>query len=756
MASRTAWIAATIIIIIIIAGVAYYYASKGGGKTTTTSPQATTTQPTTTTTAAPPATTSPKTTTTAPKTTTSPTKTTKTTTTTTTTTTAKPPTLPKGVHVIEVSKAVVVVAPKGVQIPKIDTHGKKLIIVKYQVDTKKTKPPEKCVAFTSINPAFYRNVTIDALIIAGRQETNPEIREALYEAVYKLSNEQVPILWLGQYVFVRTEWSWLHGRYYNPVLAERFDLLYEDQNAPVVDLGFGGYKNNATTFVDATIGWPDTFDPAADYETFGWAIWHNIGDTLVTYWKADTKNYIPDVAVAWVHDKAGTTWYFVIRSGIKAYDPWHNKVYDINAIDVLFSIWRIARLGLDPSWMITEFVDVNASKVLSEQEFNQILASGNLVAEYKGKVAQPKSLDELLKFFGYNGKTAGVVMLKLYRPYAAILSILADPFASILPMKYFFDNVKELKGKYEEALKESQNGKNPAAWAKYVKPGEQDPTHLYIHKYPVATGPYYVADYKEDSYIVLKYNPYYWNKTLWNKAPYGKNGVPSHQIAIYIIANDAVTRIQLYKSGQADVAAIPLDRLKDVEGYKYPGTNFEIKVEKGGLTLTIVYIVLNTLKPPFNNKLVRQALMYAIPFEQIAQTVYSGYLAPLYGVIPAGLMGHNDNIVIHYKFDLDKAMKLIQKSGIDPTKYSIEIWYNQGNTQREQIATLLQQTWGQLGFQVSVKSLNWPTLLSKTEKGDFQVYIIGWAPDYLDPDDYAGPLLWGGTHFSYLEVTVQG
>jgi hypothetical protein len=27
--------------------------------------------------------------------------------------------------------------------------------------------------------------------------------------------------------------------------------------------------------------------------------------------------------------------------------------------------------------------------------------------------------------------------------------------------------------------------------------------------------------------------------------------------------------------------------------------------------------------------------------------------------------------------------------------------------------------------------------------------------DYLDPDDYAGPLLWGGTYFSYLEVTVQ-
>ena len=760
MASRAAWISAIIIIIIIIGAAAYYYSSKGGKKATTTTttsttptataPTTTSKLPTTTTSTAPSATTH-----TTTKTSTTPPPTTKKTTTTTTT---MPPKLPKGVHVIEVSKAVVVVAPKGVKIPKIPTHGKKLIIVTYQVDTKKTKPVSQCTAFTSIDPAFYRNVTIDALIIAGREVTNPQVREAIYEAVYKLSNEEVPILWLGQYIFVRTEWSWVHGRYYNPVLAERFDLLWEDKDAPSVSLGFGGYKNNATTFVDATFGWPQSFDPAADYETFGWAVFHNIGDTLVTYWKADTTHVIPDLAVAWVHDKTGTTWYFVIRGGVKAYDPWHHKVYPINATDVLFTIWRIARLGLDPSWMITTFINVNASKVYTEKEFNQILAKGGLYATYHGKTIEVKSLSQLLQFFGYNGPTAGVVMLKLYKPYAAILAILADPFTMVVPMKYLFDNVPQLKGKYAEALKEAQYGKNPAAWAKYIQPGSHDPTHLYLNQYPVGTGPYYVASYKRGSYIVLKYNPYYWNKTLWNTPPYGSNGVPSHKIAIYLIASDPVTRIQIYKAGQADIAAVPTDRLKEVENYQNPqlGNKWKIIVEKGGLTLDIVYIVLNTMKPPFNNKLVRQALMYAVPFKQIAQVVYSGYLAPLYGVIPAGLIGHNDNIVIHYHFDLDKAMQLIKKSGINPSQYSIEIWYNQGNSQREQIATLLQQTWSQLGFQVSVKALSWPTLLEKTDKGDFQVYIIGWAPDYPDPDDYAGPLLWGGTYFSYLHVTVQG
>ena len=671
--------------------------------------------------------------------------------------TATPAKPAKGpVKVIEVSNAVVVVAPKDAELPQVETKGKKLIVVRYEVDWSKTKPVEKSSAFVDINPAFYRNICADALIIAARKTADPAIREALYEAIYKISNDEVPILWLGQYKLVRVYWGWLHGRYYHPTLAERYDLLWEDANAPKVPIGIKDYVNDQKTYVMVTIGWPDTFDPAADYETFGWAIWHNIGDTLVTYWKSDTKEVVPDLAVAWVHDKDATTWYFVIRGGVKAYDPWHKKTYDISAVDVLFSIWRIARLKLDPSWMITEFIDVNASKVLSEEEFNKILASGQLIAEYKGKKIQPKSLDELLQLFGYSGETAGVVMLKLYFPYAPILSILADPFTSVIPMKYLFDNVPELKGKYEEALRASDYGRSPAAWAKYIGKGENEPTHLYLHKYTIDTGPYYIAEYKQDSYIVLKYNPYYWNATLWKQKPYGVDGKPVHETVIYLINNDPVSRIELLKKGVGDTAVIPLDRLKDVEGHQYPGTEFKIIVERGALEPVIVFIVLNAAKEPFNNKLVRKALMYAIPFQQIRDVVYAGQLERLYGVIPAEFPGHNDKIVEHYTFSLAKARMLIKQSGIDPSKYTIEIWYNQGNTQREKIATLLQQTWGQLGFKVTVRPLSWPTLLGKTEKGDFQVYIIGWAPDYLDPDNYAGPLFYGGTQFSYLTATVQG
>ncbi len=752
MAQRNTLIIGVIVLIIVIAAAAIFLTRGKETPTPATSPTQTqtptpTTKPTTSPTPSKTETTTPTATkTTSPKTT--PTQTA------TPSATTTPPKLPEEVKVVETSKAVVVVAPKDVEIPPIDTKGKKLVIVRYEVDKEKTKPIENSTGFVDINPAFYRNTTVDALIIAARKETRPEIREILYEAIYKLSNYEVPIFWLGQYKLVYNYWSWLHGRYYHPTLAERYDLLWEDDNAPTIDIGLGGHKNDPYTYVIVTIGWPDTFDPAADYETFGWAIWHNLGDTLVTFWKEETKEVSPDLAVAWVHNKDGTEWYFVIRGGVKAYDPWHDKTYDISAIDVLFTIWRVARLGLDPSWMVTEFIDVNNSIVLTEEEFDELLAKGGLYADYKGKTLEPKSLDELLSFFGYTGETAGIVKLKLYQPYAAILSILSDPFLSVIPMKYFFDYVEPLQGKYEEALKASDYGKNPAAWAKYIGTGSEEPTHLFLHQYPVGTGPYYIKEYKKDSYIILEYNPYYWNKTLW-KELYGTD-VPKHKTVIYLINNDEVARIQILKSGQADTGAIPLDRLDDIRDYQMPGTNFKIVVVEGGLEPTIVFIVPNANKEPFNNVYVRQALMYAIPFDQIKEVVYAGYLERLYGVLPAGFPGHNDDIVIKYEFDMAKAMELIQKSGIDPTKYSFEIWYNEGNTQREKVATLLQQTWGQLGFKVSVKALSWPTLLGKTERGEFDVWIVGWAPDYLDSDNYAGPLFYGGTRFSYISIEVQG
>jgi peptide/nickel transport system substrate-binding protein len=611
---------------------------------------------------------------------------------------------------------------------------------------------EKSVAFTDINPGFCRIEYLDALIIAARRSGDPAVREQLYEAIHKVSSEELPIIWLGQHKIVLNYWSWLKGRYYHPTLGERYDLLYKDARAPTVRIGIKDYVNDPKTLSIITFGWPDTFDPAANYESFGWLILHNIGSTLVTFWKDDLTTLKPELAVAWARNADFTEYYFVIRGGVLAYDPWNKKTYEITAVDILFTIWRIARLQLDPSWMITEFVNVNESTVLTESEFNELLAKGGIYADYAGFSGEVRSLSQLLSVFKYVGTTAGVVKLKLNFPYAPFLSILADPFTTVIPMKYLFDNVEGLKGKYEQALNDFRTAKTPGVWAKYIGTGSNEPTHLFLHKYPISTGPYYIEEYLEKSHITLRYNPYYWNTTLWVQL-YGEPK-PRLERVIFIINDDATARVEILKRGVADYGAIPLARLADIKGHKYPGTDWEIIVEEPGLSPAITFIVPNCMREPFNNKLVRQALAYAIPYDEIINTVFVGRIVRLYGVIPAGFPGHNDDIVVKYTFDLAKARELLRKAGVDLSKYSIKLWYNRGNVEREKTLTLLQATWGQLGLKITVEPLDWPILLDKTEHGEFDVWMVGWLPDYIDPDNYAGPLAYGGTKFKVLDLAV--
>jgi len=421
----------------------------------------------------------------------------------------------KDAKVIDTEEAWVVVGEKGTGATVPELTGKKILVVQYVPDWEATFTIEKAMeegwGFSYINPAFYRNVTVDALIIAARRIADISLRKPICEAIEIASNREMPFIWLGQYIFLRHYWNWVGGIYYHPTLSNRYDLVWEWSDAPVADTGIKEYKNDPETYVIATIGWPDTFDPAKSYESFGWEIFHQIGSTLVTYWREEIEEVSPNLAVAWAFDESRTEWYFVIRGGVVAYDPWNDKTYPIDATDVLFEIWRLARSQLDPTWMIGEFVDVNASKVLSEDEFNALLAEKPLKAAWRGKTAEIHSLEELLSFFGYEGDTAGVVLLKLYHPYTPFLSILADPFTMIIPAEYM------LGDKYEEVMEAGEWGKNPSAWAAYVQPGEEDPIHKLLAEKPVSTGPFYVKEYVEDSYIVLELNPYYWNATLWEE-----------------------------------------------------------------------------------------------------------------------------------------------------------------------------------------------------------------------------------------------
>ena len=581
------------------------------------------------------------------------------------------------------------------------TSGVPEIIVSYK-GAREAEPP--LMAYSDINPAYYKDKHLSALIFAAKYESDPVIREKLYNMIQALSSELVPVIWIGQAIQILPMWDWVHELKYHPLILYKFSEVWKDQDAPRPD--------------ELVIAWdaePRSLDPAVSYEGPGWINIHQIYETLVTYYTNESEYVIPNLAVAWAHSADGMEWYFVIRGGVKFYDPWDNTTYPLTPEDVVYSIKRVIAMNKGPSWIISQFTkDIT---VISFKEFNATVSKG-LKTFFRDRTADVHTLDELLEFFGYNGPIAGFVKLELSQPYGAVLACLASTPGSIVSKEYV-----EKHGGY--------------------KPNEENP---WMYDHPAGTGPYYLETWVHNQYLVLKPNPYYWGEPK-----------PKIRKVIYRVIPDPNVRILMLKKGDLDAANIPRALLRKIKGVtlEYGGKARELKLASTGLSFIILYIVPNAQKPPFDNVYVRKALAYAIPYEEILSSVYNNTYIRLYGVLPKGMFGYTEEGVTKYTYDIGMAKRLLAKAGY-PEGLNAEatMLVLEGMKDWEMVATILQQSWKELGLNLKIQTLSWPVLDDKIETGDFDIYVMTWGPDFLDPDDYAYPLLTGGYVFDEVSATL--
>ncbi|MFQ6087334.1 MAG: ABC transporter substrate-binding protein [Candidatus Methanofastidiosia archaeon] len=112
------------------------------------------------------------------------------------------------------------------------------------------------------------------------------------------------------------------------------------------DVAFG------KTLTSMTIGEPETMDPALAYDSASWNILWQVTETLVTYEKGDASKVVPGLAESWDISSNGLTYTFKLRENV----TFSNGAV-FNADDVVWSLQRVITMGLDPSWMLADFVD---------------------------------------------------------------------------------------------------------------------------------------------------------------------------------------------------------------------------------------------------------------------------------------------------------------------------------------------------------------------------------------------------------------
>jgi peptide/nickel transport system substrate-binding protein len=173
------------------------------------------------------------------------------------------------------------------------------------------------------------------------------------------------------------------------------------------------------------------------------------------------------------------------------------------------------------------------------------------------------------------------------------------------------------------------------------------------------TGPFTFVEWVQGDHFTFARNKNYW-----------QSGRPYLDGVVVRVFADAQAQIAQLEAGVLNLADSPpvrdAARLRQDPKYTYLGTFI------GGQYFCVF---INTSVPPLDNKLVRQALNYALDRQRFAETVMVNLVGPgqdLPWPPQAGAAEPAKNAV--YTFDLDKARSLLATAGVGP--FEIDILYH--------------------------------------------------------------------------------
>jgi dipeptide transport system substrate-binding protein len=242
---------------------------------------------------------------------------------------------------------------------------------------------------------------------------------------------------------------------------------------------------------------------------------------------------------------------------------------------------------------------------------------------------------------------------------------------------------------------------------------------------PVGTGPFQLVSYQKDAVIRYKAHPDYWA---------GKAAIDD---LVFAITPDNSVRYQKLKAGECHV--MPYPNPADIEAMRNdPDINL---LEQEGLN--VGYLAFNTEKEPFTNKLVRQALNYAVNKQAIIDAVFQGSGKIAKNPIPPTIWSYND-AVQDYSYDPEKAKALLAEAGF-ADGFETNIWampvQRPYNPNARRMAELIQADWAKVGVKAEVVSFEWGEYLDRSKVGEHQTLLLGWTGDNGDPDNFLFVLL---------------
>ena len=235
------------------------------------------------------------------------------------------------------------------------------------------------------------------------------------------------------------------------------------------------------------------------------------------------------------------------------------------------------------------------------------------------------------------------------------------------------------------------------------------------------SGPYVLDTWERSAQVTLNANPNYWGDA------------PAMKRVIMQNVTELANLQALIETGDADIVQdLGAEQAAALEG------NPDVQLVKADSTL-LIYVGMNVLKPPLDNVDVREAIRYALNYDDI-ETLLAGNGRIVQEIIPAGFLGHTGET--YFTQDLERARELLAQAGVaegPELDLLIPVGPAPGGLEWSVIASKIQSDLVQVGLTVNIQQTQQAELLNIYRAQEGQLVLINWGPDFPDPDGNVTP-----------------
>jgi peptide/nickel transport system substrate-binding protein len=232
---------------------------------------------------------------------------------------------------------------------------------------------------------------------------------------------------------------------------------------------------------------------------------------------------------------------------------------------------------------------------------------------------------------------------------------------------------------------------------------------------PVGTGPYELTSWDSGNKAVLETYDDYW-----------KDDLPQiDEIEFRILPEDS-TKVTQLETGSVDL----VDRILPNQTQRIENAeNVDLLTKPG---VSVGRVDFNTDVEPLADRRVRRALAWATDKQQIVDVVLTGFADPAKSVVPNSSPAYNDDVsdFDHPNGDPDRATELLSEAGYEDLSLEFLV---PTRDRHENQASLLQSMFGEVGVDVTIRTMEGNAFFSTETEGDYEVAISNFTW-FGDPD----------------------